>query len=502
MDLIKKYDKDGDLYLKLFCYYLESKGIYKYEFCINDFNKKLLSRIPQEKRKEICLVPYCKNILTLEYLLSQGYDINQVDENGRNILYYLLCNKIERTDLNNQEIELFKYLLRKIDLSAKDKFNKTVLYYAMQKFYTEKVYQYGARDNELFYAKKDCVGTRSNLEKAVVTLIFNMSKQDVCNDDIKKILEERLGYGSDYGDRISPECIYQHHKELFEALINKGFVLSDKMLDNIFTSLYSSNGSPKEDLFDKIDMNKTLDYLYQKLDYNLKIQKLDIEKDFRSLMDYINSYDITYDEFIKNIMNFYNKISSLNYFYENNIKKRFKPERYLQYAKEKYNTTYENLNSYLTIIIINGIKKFGNERLEDILEHIPQYNLNSYVINVDVGVKYSDYLDKTLNIINIDEEGNCIYGNEYFEADNIHENGNGNIVFSGGLVQYAILINNLSMIQLLQKKGASLKLLINMENHTFDYVHSRSMLKYIESVIGKKKDNNFDEAKKKLTLKK
>ena len=96
MDLIAKYDKDSNLYLKLFNYYL-NKGIIKYgiynKFSIDDFNKELLNRISEEKRKKIFLIPYCKDIDSLKYLISFGFDINQTDEKGRNILYYLLCDR-------------------------------------------------------------------------------------------------------------------------------------------------------------------------------------------------------------------------------------------------------------------------------------------------------------------------------------------------------------------------------------------------------------------------
>lgn len=487
MNLIAKYDKDSNLYSKLFNYYLNKKinrfGIYK--FSVDDFNKELLNRIPEEKRKEICLIPYCKDIYSLKYLISLGFDINQTDEKGRNILYYLLCNRHEWEDLTEQEIELFNYLLDNLNISMKDKDNKTVLYYAMQKFNTK---------NEYYYARKEVVGTRSKLEKAVVVLISKMPKEEVCNDDITKALEGKLKLEGNYGEQlIYFECIYQYHKELFEALIDKGFVLSDKILNNMFESLYPKDEREKEILKDKINMDDTLDFLYSKLDRNVEIQKLDIEQEFNNLMFQIDREDITFDEFLENIKKFNNQIISLNQFYENNIKKRFNPERYLQYAKEKYNTVYANLDRYLLLALIKTVRKFGNEKLAIVLDNLPNYDINTRVWCEDIGLIYLQYLEQVENIIGSDKDGNLIYGDDRFHGENVYARDYDEpIEFSGGLIQYAILTDDLPLVKLLQEKGASLNFYIDGEDYTWDYVGSYTMLNYIESIIGKKKYSDLD----------
>lgn len=382
LSLIEKYDKNNELYLKFFDMYLNigkrhKRNIYNSSY----FNKKLLAKIPEEKRKNICLVPYCKDVDSLEYYMSLGFDINQVDENNKNILHHLLNKEIRVDDLDDYEMALFNYLLNHLDLSLKDNDNKTALYYAMKNFNTER---------EICFAKKQRVETRSNLEKAAAKLITKMPKEDVCNDDINAVLEERLKNSGSFfgGGKMDLECIYQHHKELFDALINKGFVLSDKVLDNVFSSLYPKEIVGKIELSNKIDMSSTLDYLYQKLDRNIEIQKLNIEQEFEDLIDNMEEQDITFDEYIKNIKNFYNHINELNDFYENNIKKKFNPEKYLEYAEEKYNTTYTNLNKYLSLIITIGIEKFGNKKLSEILDAIPNYTINNYIEDSEIGVNY------------------------------------------------------------------------------------------------------------------
>ena len=488
MDLIAKYDKDSNLYLKLFNYYL-NKGIIKYgiynKFSIDDFNKELLNRISEEKRKKIFLIPYCKDIDSLKYLISFGFDINQTDEKGRNILYYLLCDRYVWEDLTEQEIKLFNYLLDNLNLSMKDKDNKTVLYYAIQKFNTK---------NEYYYARKNVAGTRSKLEKAVVVLISKMPKEDVCNDDITKALEGRLKLKGNYGEQlIYFECIYQYHKELFEALIDKGFVLSDRILNSMFESLYPKDEREKERLKDKINMDETLDFLYSKLDRNVEIQELDIEQEFNNLTHQIDGEGITFDEFLENIKKFNNQIISLNQFYENTIKKRFNPERYLQYAKEKYNTVYANLDRYLLLALIKTVRKFGNEKLAIVLDNLPNYDINTRVWCEDIGLIYWQYLEQVENIIGSDKDGNLIYGDDRFHCENVYARDYDEpIEFSGGLIQYAILTDDLPLVKLLQEKGASLNFYIDGEDYTWDYVGSYTMLNYIESIIGKKKYSDLD----------
>ena len=496
MDLIAKYDKDSNLYLKLFNYYL-NKGIIKYgiynKFSIDDFNKELLNRISEEKRKKIFLIPYCKDIDSLKYLISFGFDINQTDEKGRNILYYLLCDRYVWEDLTEQEIELFNYLLDNLNISMKDKDNKTVLYYAMQKFNTK---------DEYYYARKNVAGTRSKLEKAVVILISEMPKEDVCNDDITKALEGRLKLEGNYGEQlIYFECIYQYHKELFEALIDKGFVLSDEILNNMFESLYPKDEREKEILYNSIDIDKTLDFLYSKLDRNVEIQELDIEQEFNNLTHQIDEEGITFDEFLENIKKFNNQIISLNQFYENNIKKRFNPERYLQYAKEKYNTVYANLDRYLLLALIKTVRKFGNEKLAIVLDNLPNYDINTRVWCEDIGLIYWQYLEQVENIIGSDKDGNLIYGDDRFHGENVYARDYDEpIEFSGGLIQYAILTDDLPLVKLLQEKGASLNFYIDGEDYTWDYVGSYTMLNYMESIIGKKQYSDLDDDEKSYYL--
>ena len=155
------------------------------------------------------------------------------------------------------------------------------------------------------------------------------------------------------------------------------------------------------------------------------------------------------------------------------------------------------------------------------MDAIPNYDINSFIINSDIGLDYWNYINQVLDIIGTDEDLQPIYDDEHFEADNVRTNYAENIEFTGGLMQYAILKDNLPMVQLLQKRGANLKFLIDGEDHTWDYVNSCTMRKYMELFVGEKEyidwskeeknyysnllksnsDNNSEQSKK-LILKK
>lgn len=201
MDLIKEYDKDNDIYLKLFYSYLTNviRDCNIYKFYVDDFIKELLNRISENKRKEICLVPYCRNLESLEYLISIGFDIRQTDDEWGNILYYLLCNRGKKEDLTDKEMYLFNYLINNSEFMNDNKYNEAVLYHAMQRFDTEDEWQ---------YARKEIIGTRTKLEKAVAMLISKMPKEAVCNDDIQRVLDGRTKLYSDFGEKIDMKYVY------------------------------------------------------------------------------------------------------------------------------------------------------------------------------------------------------------------------------------------------------------------------------------------------------
>ena len=492
LDFQKQYDASGEIILIFFQHYLEKFVYRNCNFYETGFSRTLLNSISLKKRTNLCLVPYCKNLSTLKWLLSLGFDINQVDCQGRNILYYLLKSSF----FGEEEQELFDYLLENLNLLLRDNHNKNMLYYGLQNFSTE---------NDIWYAQEKWKFEMSKLEKALIKLISKMPKQEILssNADINQIFLKRTEYCSSYGEKIYFEYIYQYHKELFENLLEKGFVFEDKMLEHIFACLYPIKKDKRERLYDEIDKKATLDFLYKKLDYDIEIQKLDIKSEFKKVMSYLKEKEfiLNFDEFQRLLKDFNIQILSLNSFYQHHVQKKYCPEKYLEYARERYNTIYDGLDYYLFFLIIWGIQRYGNDKIECILDIIPNYDINSSVFEEDVNFNYWRYVGQVSNIIGWDDDGYPMYGNEHFEAKNVREDDDENIEFTGNLMQYAILSDDLSMVKSLQKYGASLQYFIDEKDHTWDYVNSYTMLRYIESFVGEKNKSDFTLAEKNYYLK-
>ena len=66
-----------------------------------------------------------------------------------------------------------------------------------------------------------------------------------------------------------------------------------------------------------------------------------------------------------------------------------------------------------------------------------------------------------------------------------------NLKFTGGLLQYAVLVDNIDMVKLLHERGANLSCFINNKEVTSSYVNSEDMKNYLEMLIGKDY-NDFD----------
>lgn len=483
LDFIAEYDQDSSLYMKFFDYYMKKANLRIHlNFYINDFNRALLNRIPEDKRKTLCIMPYCKGVNTVKELVQLGFDLEQTDANGRNILFYFFLNRGKRETITDSDIALFNYLLENINLSTKDAYGKTALFYAMSVFPTEEEYRYASRTR---------VEAFSKLEELIATLISRMPKEEINSSDINFILEERSEYRSGYGDKIHYELIYQHHQKLFSALAAQGHVLSPKILEQIFDQVYPEESLLVQRLSEKIDVDATLDFLYEKLDLNTDIQRINVEQEYENVLAALRNKDLSFDAFLTLFITFYNTIMSLKSFYEQSIQKKFNPDKYQEYAKKKYNAEYQGLDRYLLHIILRALRKYGPDKIEKILDAAPGFDINYCVRREDVGLSYWEYVSLVEDIIDFDEEGNAIYGDEHFEAERVATGWNESIIFTGGLMQYAILTDNFPLVKFLQNRGVSLRLAINNEDRTWDYVNSNTMRDYMESLLGQRELSDF-----------
>lgn len=443
--------------------YLEIYKIYLTKSCFSlssELSKNLLNRISKEERIELPLMPLCKNLDQIKELETLGFDINQIDSNGNNILFKLLHNKSYQ-DFTDEDIKMFDYLLDKIDLLHKNKDGYNILSYAL---YLLPTYE------EEKYVKANSTDCLTHYEEQLIKLINKISNYDISCNEISKVIIKKLNHEYACNLNMNIIYIYQLHKHLFNSLFEAGFniKLSDEILEELINNLYNCN-----ELKGKIDIEATKEYFFTKLDRNRQIQTLDIENIFKKFNFSILNNNLTFEEFSKNLVQFNKEINSLKLFYEKNICQKLYPQKYMEFAKKTYNTTYEDLDKYLLIIIISAIQKYGADKLNFILDLIPDYNIDFSVFNEDIGFSLDTYLD----IIGTDDQREPIY--DCKRKINTFENNN--IKFTGGLMQYAILTDNLDMVKLLQRRGANLFFVIDDLDFTWNYVNSKAMETYISS---------------------
>lgn len=476
LDLLSQYDEE-DLELKFFNTYL-TRDLRNDDFYITDFNKKVLEKIKEEERTKLYLVPRCKDVNSVEALLSLGFDLNQSNTCGQNILFSLLDCYYPRDFYENKK-ELFNYLVDRIDLGVKDSSGKNVLYYALNRIPTKDEWECGTKEK---------VETLSDYELIVAKLITKMNKEDVCNADTMQMLERRLNFQGVENPPIEYAYIYNHHKDLFDALISKGFRLNKVLFDHTLKELNPTHEVVKERQNIRIDKEATLEYLYEKLDKDTKIQKCDIKQAYK---DTVCLLPKDFEEYKLKFFTFKETIDSLKYFYSHHVVEKNNPEEYLKYVEEKYNTTYKNLDSYLVRMMIAGLRRYGNDKITDILELCPGFDINSLVYEESIEMSIYEYLNAINEECCVCTDGDIKLSDERFEAENVYDE-NCKVLLVGGLMQYAILDNDINLVKTLQEKGANLELFIGEENHTWDYVNSKTMKKYMEENIGKEDYKIFD----------
>lgn len=476
--LIKHYDEN--LLSPLFKLY-QKDNIVKSS---DKFVVAVLNAMTEEQRRKECLVPHARDLSTLKYFLDMGFDINEIDEHGNNVMINLLTARGMYTVLNKDEEELFEFLIDRVDLSRRDKTGKTALYYALWKIDTSKEYMRDNRDEVRAYTK---------FEALVAKMILKMDSKDVTSAEIVGVLEERINCKASYGltikDGIYYEYIYNHHKDLFEALVFKGLRLSDAILTEIFDRLYGDEDRSRG-LRNRIDFNGTEKFIYERLDRNLRVQKGSIENRYNSCVECL-AKDVPFEKYLILLKGLVNLIESLETTYEKCVKKRFDPERYLEYVKHQYNVDYVDIRKYLTLFIIRGLMKYGRDKLDEILKSVPGYDINSIVLEENIGMSYWTYVDSLYICLG----DGLVPDGEKMGAQAIATDCDENILFIGGLMQYAILIDDIDLVKDLLAHGAKLELVIDGEDRTWDYVNSKAMLAFMESNLGSKgfKDMNSDE---------
>lgn len=488
MKFIEKYSENSSkTKIQLLNMYLD-KTVRRYVregLSLNNFISTLLNDLDNCDRKSIILMPYVKDVETAKKLMDLGFDISQTDENGKNILFRLLHYRYNRDKLTTKEKELFEFLTtinketkeRLIDITHRDNDNKNALYYALLTMDTEDEYKYGSKEK---------VYTYTEFEDLVADYINILPEKEVNNKDIIEVLETRMtefyAYNSISSDRVHADFVYQHHKKLMEALRRK-MVFSNKIYQEIFERLYPTDESGVELLNSRVQVEPSLDFVYKILDKNTEIQKISISNNYDGYMNYLNKTNASFEEFLCVFKKLADDVNNLKQFYEQNISKRYDVDKYLDYVKNKYNVSYNDLSSYILRMILFGIRKYGSDNLPLILELCPFFDVNTIVYNEDIGMSYWYHLaDVTVAYYN--EDGDPVEPEDRYEAENLETDYDENILFTGSLIHYGILINDIKLVEYLKSIGASFKLVIEGEEHSWDYVNSTAIASLIEREIG------------------
>lgn len=473
---------EEDIIIKFYNQYLERKD-QRSLFYMNNFNRTVLNKIDQEKRINFRLVPDCRDLSSLTELLDLGFDINQTDVFGRNILIRLLHCRWDT--FTKQEKELYYYLVDKIDLAKKDNAGYDALHYALISFNTKDEYAYG---------NIDLVKPITEFEEIVADFINRMKPENLNKDDITHILEERITGLKYWGNRIDYEFVYQHHRDLFLALTKQGYTISEKLFNHILSKLYSDEKYMQERFKYCISRKDTLNFVFQKLDRNTDIQHLNIKELFEKIRSNLNK-ELPFEDYKKLLTDLEKNIKALKDFYKESVSKKFDPEKYMRYAREMFETTYKDLDIYLLRMIIFGLKTYGSNKFSEILAECPDFDINTYLYGENVGLNYWDYIASVCEVIGEDDNLEPIYNPEKFEGKCV-DCCDEMIIFYGGLMQYAILTDDLDLVKSLEEKGASLEFIMDDQNFTWDYVSSTKMLKYMESKLGKKEYANMSNEEK------
>lgn len=456
VEFIHLYENDFNLSMRLFEIFEDSfynSGFKKENIDIFD---SIIEKVPVDKRKDLDLILYCKDVESVKHLVNCGFDLNYRDKDkNKGILDYYMENgwNISKDD------EMLNYLTKNLKMPKEEE--KSLLSNAL--FYTK------TKDKEYFSVIKGNCGDLpvSEQENNLNTLVKNTSREEVQDPTVSEIFDSRLNR---YDGSFYPELIYQVHKELMTSLVDKGFILSCRAFERIFSRLCRMKKGKYQE---QIDFDESFAFLFEVCDSNTEIQKVDLEEKFNKIHQAIAERN--FERFIESLKEYNEQINNVIDFKENVIPKKVCPDLYMDYAKEKYNIDYLAINKNSIIpIVISAITAFGYDKLGIILEAIPDFNVNEVVENADIG-------------LNINTDVTEI--KQFDEKSKLTEDEN--LKFTGGLLQYAVLVDNIDMVKLLHERGANLSCFINNKEVTSSYVNSEDMKNYLEMLIGKDY-NDFD----------
>ena len=142
----------------------------------------------------------------------------------------------------------------------------------------------------------------------------------------------------------------------------------------------------------------------------------------------------------------------------------------------------ENIQDYYTYRIIMGLRCFGHDRINAMLERCKDYDINHKVWGINIGMPFCEHLN---DISTIRQKGDRMVTDT---ADNrfmgtISTDEFGMVRFFGGLMQYAVLKNDLQLVQHLHDLGAKVEYITPTGyDVTKEYTNSSEMLQLLSKL--------------------
>lgn len=132
-------------------------------------------------------------------------------------------------------------------------------------------------------------------------------------------------------------------------------------------------------------------------------------------------------------------------------------------------------------IVMNTIRTYGFEALDYILTQWPEFDINHTVEKRLIGMYNFEHSDD-VSVIVEDENGNKVRkGSPTRFYKYLFLNEDSQILFSGRLIHYAILKNDLEAVEYLLSKGAHLVEEEDEEDFSNYYANSVEMLQFLNS---------------------
>jgi len=158
----------------------------------------------------------------------------------------------------------------------------------------------------------------------------------------------------------------------------------------------------------------------------------------------------------------------------------------------------DDLQSYYARKLIIGLSVFGHDRFDALLERCPGFDINTKIYRADILLPYCEHLN---DISTVKRDANNMPYTDI--ADNrfpatIAVDDRGFISFYGGVMQYAILRNDLDLVRHLADLGATVSFEINGSDASRDYINSSEMTQLLSELRNKEQSNKTNRPKRRI----